>query len=56
MTVQTNGFIYDDKTSDDFGLIICKIDGSKYLWSVVLCCAPILMEGEKRKYDGQKEN
>ena len=28
MTVQTNGFIYDGKTSDDFGLIICKIDGS----------------------------
>ena len=28
MTVQTNGFIYDGKTSDDFGLIVCKIDGS----------------------------
>ena len=29
MKVYTNGFIYDDKTSDDFGLIICEIEGNE---------------------------
>ena len=29
MKVYTNGFIYDDKTSDDFGLIVCEIEGTE---------------------------
>lgn len=28
MTVETKGFIFNGKTSDDFGLIICEIDGN----------------------------
>lgn len=29
MLVQTNGFIFDNKTSDDFGLLICNIEGKE---------------------------
>ena len=29
MLVDANGFVFDNKTSDEFGLIICTIEGNE---------------------------
>ena len=28
MTIQTRGFTFDDKTSDEYGLMVCEFDGN----------------------------